>query len=397
MTTMTCPLCRQSVSATRHGVAQHVHAGMPCPARSYADSEQLPGIRTRLVVLAGTGIAIMFALGIGSWSVFWLGLLLSVAGAGWNLSGSTRARIERANYKAIALVEEGARQRQAASVPTPEKAAQELRKQAEKLLRELPPLGATVEGAVAACMTRLHPHDPQPLAVRLQALARSDVAADERILGLAVMEGGPGVPESLLILTSRAAVVKTKSTVYRDDAPEVHDGEYGALSSGARTFHFSSNPGLRVAVEARKIAASQKPKARTAERPAERLIRDARDAELVATQWMRYFGFTDAVATLVGADGGIDVTSAAAIAQVKMEGKATGRPVVQQLHGVATSEGKKGVFFSLAGYTPQARTWAEPNGIALFRYHLQGTPQAVNAVAHAMLEVADARAGSSRG
>lgn len=50
-------------------------------------------------------------------------------------------------------------------------------------------------------------------------------------------------------------------------------------------------------------------------RPPERLIREARDAELIAAEWMRYLGFADAVATPVGADGGIDVVSARAVAQ----------------------------------------------------------------------------------
>ena len=51
-------------------------------------------------------------------------------------------------------------------------------------------------------------------------------------------------------------------------------------------------------------------------------------------------------------DAGIDVASKDAVAQVKMEGILTGRPIVQALFGVATAEGKRGLFFSLAGYTP---------------------------------------------
>lgn len=49
----------------------------------------------------------------------------------------------------------------------------------------------------------------------------------------------------------------------------------------------------------------------------------------------------DGVATPPGSDGGIDVVSRDAIAQVKMEGVAAGRPVVPALVGVATIEGQK--------------------------------------------------------
>jgi hypothetical protein len=120
-------------------------------------------------------------------------------------------------------------------------------------------------------------------------------------------------------------------------------------------------------------------------RPAPRLIRTARDAELVATEWMTHLGFTHVTATPVGADGGIDITSDEAVAQVKAETIPTGRPKIQQHHGVAVSHGKTAIFFSLAGYTPQARTYAEANGIVLFSFDLQGQPEPVNPAAHTLL------------
>ncbi|WP_328624509.1 restriction endonuclease [Streptomyces sp. NBC_00353] len=107
---------------------------------------------------------------------------------------------------------------------------------------------------------------------------------------------------------------------------------------------------------------------------------------------MRYLGFTDAVATPVGADEGIDVISERGLAQVKMEGSPSTRPTVQQLHGVATAKEREALFFSLAGYTPPAFAWASQHGIALFQYDRQGTPQAVNTPALRLLEAADARA-----
>jgi hypothetical protein len=120
-------------------------------------------------------------------------------------------------------------------------------------------------------------------------------------------------------------------------------------------------------------------------RPAPRLIRMARDAETVAAEWMHWFGFNDARVTPVGPDGGIDVVAIKAVAQVKMEGVATGRPVIQALFGVAQADGKTGLFFSLAGYTAGAIEWAERVGLALFAFDLQGEPQPVTSAARSLM------------
>lgn len=121
-------------------------------------------------------------------------------------------------------------------------------------------------------------------------------------------------------------------------------------------------------------------------RPAERLIRTARDAELIAAEWMTYWGYTHVVTTPVGVDGGVDVHSDEAVAQVKAEAVPTGGPKVQQHHGVAVSHGKQALFFSLAGYTPAARTFAEANAMLLFSFDLQGVPDPVNPAAHMLVQ-----------
>jgi hypothetical protein len=113
-------------------------------------------------------------------------------------------------------------------------------------------------------------------------------------------------------------------------------------------------------------------------RPSARLVRTARDGELVAAEWMRYWGFADAVATPVGADAGIDVVSETAVAQVKMEAVVTARAVVQGLFGVAAAEQKTPLFFSLAGYSAQALAWGTRVGIGMFTFDLQGQPEPAN-------------------
>jgi len=84
-------------------------------------------------------------------------------------------------------------------------------------------------------------------------------------------------------------------------------------------------------------------------------------------------------------DAGIDVASKDAVAQVKMEGILTGRPIFQALFGVATAEGKRGLFFFLAGYTPLAVEWANRVGVALFTFDYQGEPVAVNPAASQLM------------
>jgi hypothetical protein len=136
---------------------------------------------------------------------------------------------------------------------------------------------------------------------------------------------------------------------------------------------------------------------RMAVRPPPRLIRTPREAELVAAEWMRYLGFHDARVTGPGADGGIDVTSAIGFAQVKMEGKPTGRPALQRLHGAAQPKGRCALFFSLRGYTSQAAEYAGQVRMALFVFNWQGEPTPRNDTARQLMEAADRRAEALEG
>lgn len=86
-------------------------------------------------------------------------------------------------------------------------------------------------------------------------------------------------------------------------------------------------------------------------------------AEMVACQWMQANGFRDARLTPPGADGGVDVESRAAIAQVKFHQKPVGLSEMQRIYGIAQSTGKRPFFFSSAGYTPKALQWARAHGI----------------------------------
>jgi pyruvate/2-oxoglutarate dehydrogenase complex dihydrolipoamide acyltransferase (E2) component len=140
--------------------------------------------------------------------------------------------------------------------------------------------------------------------------------------------------------------------------------------------------------EAREQAAAQDashtPQVAVPFRP--RLIRTAVDAEIAAADFMRAIGFAGAKRTPSGADGGIDVIAAGVVAQVKTHMKPIGRPDLQRLCGAA--KGRTMLFFSLEGYTPEALKWGDLEGMALFRFDLQGEPSPINRAAKALVAAA---------
>lgn len=114
-------------------------------------------------------------------------------------------------------------------------------------------------------------------------------------------------------------------------------------------------------------------------RPRPRMVRDAREAEELAAEWVRWLGWVDARTTPVGADRGIDVIGSDVVAQVKFEAVKTGRPTLQALYGAGIAHGaRQFLFFSSAGYTEQASDWTNGLGIALFRFTLDGSIEPAN-------------------
>lgn len=105
------------------------------------------------------------------------------------------------------------------------------------------------------------------------------------------------------------------------------------------------------------------------------------EAELNAAEKMRQMGFSDAQAAKPGADGGIDVRSKHALAQVKWRGGVAGRPDMQKLYGARGMDSSKQLFFFAAsGYSKAAIEYANKVGIALYVYEPTGEVQAVNKV-----------------
>lgn len=93
------------------------------------------------------------------------------------------------------------------------------------------------------------------------------------------------------------------------------------------------------------------------------------DAEKSAASWMRVNGYPDARVTTAGADKGIDVLARRAVAQVKMEGRPTGRPALQRLVGAgANLAATQLLFFSVSGFTAGAVAYADDMRMALLVY-----------------------------
>lgn len=114
-------------------------------------------------------------------------------------------------------------------------------------------------------------------------------------------------------------------------------------------------------------------------------LTDWQSAELAAVAHMQSLGFIDAQKTQAGADGGIDVESSDAAAQVKFYANPVGRPDVQRLRGAA-HEYRVSVFYSTGGYTKEAVQYADSAGVALFLMDTVGSATAHSQFARVLSE-----------
>lgn len=113
-----------------------------------------------------------------------------------------------------------------------------------------------------------------------------------------------------------------------------------------------------------------------------------KDAELNAAAVMRSWGYLDAVSPEHGADGGIDVRSSKALAQVKFRGVKAGRPEIQNLVGAASGDRTRALlFFDFKGYSPQAVQYANQMGIGLYVYDASGAVWSVNDAGRRLMAV----------
>ncbi|MFE6066371.1 hypothetical protein [Streptomyces sp. NPDC056525] len=110
-------------------------------------------------------------------------------------------------------------------------------------------------------------------------------------------------------------------------------------------------------------------------------IRTARDAVAAAAGYLRWLGFRDVVQPEERPASGVDLRAPGLVAQVDPSTRPTGLRAVECLWLNGLSASSVSVFFSLAGYTPEARSRAAEVGLPLFVLDLTGTPQPVNSAA----------------
>ncbi|NED91651.1 hypothetical protein G3I76_67705 [Streptomyces sp. SID11233] len=125
------------------------------------------------------------------------------------------------------------------------------------------------------------------------------------------------------------------------------------------------------------------PRTASAPRPAFRplTIRTARDAVGAAALYLKWLGYREVVQPAERPSSRIDLRAAGLIAQVDSTTRTTALRDVECLWLNALSTSVSAVFFSLAGYAPDARERADGLAIPLFVMDLTGTPQPVNSPA----------------
>ncbi|MFB9602257.1 hypothetical protein [Streptomyces roseofulvus] len=107
-------------------------------------------------------------------------------------------------------------------------------------------------------------------------------------------------------------------------------------------------------------------------------IRTARDAVAAAATYLHWLGFRDIVQPEDRHSAGVDLRGTGLVAQVDPSTRPAGLRAVECLWLNGLSASAVSVFFSLAGYTPEARSRAAEIRLPLFVLDLTGTPQPVN-------------------
>ncbi|MFD4374495.1 hypothetical protein [Streptomyces sp. NPDC058486] len=107
-------------------------------------------------------------------------------------------------------------------------------------------------------------------------------------------------------------------------------------------------------------------------------IRTARDAVAAAATYLHWLGFREIVQPEDRHSAGVDLRGSGLVAQVDPSTRPAGLRAVECLWLNGLSASAVSIFFSLAGYTPEARSRAAEIGLPLFVLDLTGTPQPVN-------------------
>lgn len=87
----------------------------------------------------------------------------------------------------------------------------------------------------------------------------------------------------------------------------------------------------------------------------------------MCAEWLRELGY-NASTTMEGADGGVDIRSFRYLGQVKNYRGSVPVQAVREIHGIAASEDKEGIFFTSGRYTKAAIDFADKVAMPLITY-----------------------------
>jgi hypothetical protein len=113
-------------------------------------------------------------------------------------------------------------------------------------------------------------------------------------------------------------------------------------------------------------------------------IRTARDAVTAAALYLRWLGHREVRRAELRVPSGVALAAPGLLAQVDPTVRPADPRDVECLWLAAMTESAACVYFSLAGYTDEARARADTLGVPLFVLDLTGTPQPVNDHADAL-------------
>ena len=123
------------------------------------------------------------------------------------------------------------------------------------------------------------------------------------------------------------------------------------------------------------------------DRPVPRALRCEADAVSSVADWMRYFSFGETLAP--SSFHGV-VFAERGMARIHTDDRTMTMRQARRLWKPAAAFGRYVVLFSVGGFSPAARSWANRQRVALFALTAEGMPQPVGAVARRLLAGADA-------
>ncbi|MPY54440.1 hypothetical protein FPZ41_40150, partial [Streptomyces sp. K1PN6] len=114
-------------------------------------------------------------------------------------------------------------------------------------------------------------------------------------------------------------------------------------------------------------------------------IRTARDAVTAAALYLRWLGYRDVRRADQRPPSGIGLAARGVLAQVDPTVRPASLRDVECLWLTAMTESAVCLYFSLAGFAPEARGRADSLGVPLFVLDLTGTPRPVNGPARELI------------